>query len=88
MLQLFVFQIKTYIKSTAFQSHSDLFITDNILPFTDEVTIDLVHNCLQQLHLLVLHLEILGCIPGLLNRLEYLRRTGDFRGDNFIRIHL
>ena len=88
MSQLFVFQIKTYIKSTAFQSNSELFITENILPFTDEVTVDLVHNCLQQLQLLVLHLEILGYMPGLLNRLEYLRRTGDFRGDNFIRIRL
>ena len=39
----------------------------------------------EQLHLLALHFEILGYIPGLLNGLEYLRRTGDFSGDNITR---
>ena len=52
-------------------------MTENFLPFTDEVTVELVHRCIQQLHLLALHFEILGYIPGLLNGLEYLRRTGD-----------
>ena len=56
-------------------------MTENFLPFTDEVTVELVHKCIQQLHLLALHFEILGYIPGLLNGLEYLRRTGDFSGD-------
>ena len=46
------------------------------------MTVELVHKCIQQLHLLALHFEILGYIPGLLNGLEYLRRTGDFSGDN------
>ena len=64
MLQLFVFQVKTYIKSTAFQSNSELFTTENILPSTDKVTVDLVHNYFQQLHLLALHLEVLGYMPG------------------------
>ena len=68
-----------------FQSISELVTTENFLPFTNEVTVDLVHKCLHQLHLLALHLEILGYMPGLLNGLEYLPRTGDFRGDNFIR---
>ena len=44
--------------------------------------VELVHKCIQQLYLLALHFEILGYIPGLLNGLEYLRRTGDFSGDN------
>ena len=46
------------------------------------MTVELVHKCIQQLHLLALHFEILGYIPGLLNVPEYLRRTGDFSGDN------
>ena len=44
------------------------------------MTVELVHKCIQQLHLLALHFEILGYIPSLLNGLEYLRRTGDFYG--------
>ena len=68
-----------------FQSKSELLTTDNFLPFTDEVRVELVHKCLQQLHLLALRFEILGYIPGLLNGLEYLRRTGDFSGDNLTR---
>ena len=52
-------------------------ITENCLPLTDEVTVDLVPRCLQNLHLLALHLEILGYIPHLLNGLEYFRRIGD-----------
>ena len=85
MLQFLVFQVKTYIKSIDFQSKSELLTTENFLPFTDEVTVELVHKCIQQLHLLALHFEILGYIPGLLNGLEYLRRTGDFSGDNIAR---
>ena len=76
------FQVKTYIKPIDFQSKSELLTTENFLPFTDEVTVELVHKCIQQLHLLALHFEILGYIPGLLNGLEYLRRAGDFSGDN------
>ena len=85
MLQFLVFQVKTLIKSIDFQSKSELLTTENFLPFTDEVTVELVHKCIQQLHLLALHFEILGYIPGLLNGLEYLRRTGDFSGDNITR---
>ena len=60
-------------------------LIENFLPFTDEVTVELVHKCIQQLHLLALHFEILGYIPGLLNGLEYLHRTGDFSADNITR---
>ena len=56
-------------------------IIENRIPLTDEVTVDLVLKCLQHLHLLALHLEILGYIPHLLNGLVYLRRIGDFKGD-------
>ena len=65
-----------------FQCMSELFITENFLPLTDEVTEDLLLKCLQHLHLLALHLEILGYIPHLLNGLVYLRRICDFRGDS------
>ena len=85
MLQFLVFQVRTEIKSIDFQSKSELLTTENFLPFTDEVTVELVHKCIQQLHLLALHFEILEYIPGLLNGLEYLRRTGDFSGDNITR---
>ena len=62
MLQLFVFQVKTYIGSMDFQYSSELFTTENVLPCTDEVILDLVHNCLKQLHLFALHFEILGYV--------------------------
>ena len=61
--------MRTYIKSSEFQSRSELLIIENRLPLTDEVTVDLVLKCLQHLHLLALHLEILGYIPHLLNGL-------------------
>ena len=51
--------------SSEFQSSSELLITENCLPLTDEVTVDLVLICLQHLHLLALQLEILGYIPYL-----------------------
>ena len=77
--------MRTYIKSSEFQSRSELLIIENCLPLTDEVTVDLVLNkCLQHLHLLALHLEILGYIPHLLNGLVYLRRIGYFKGDSLI----
>ena len=41
MLHLFVSQVYTYIRVKAFQSASEIFITENILPFKDEVTVDL-----------------------------------------------
>ena len=85
MLQLLVFQVKTYIKSIDFQSKSELLTTENFLPFTDEVTVEMVHKCIQQLHLLALHFEILGYIPSLLNESEFLRKASDFSGDNITR---
>ena len=39
----------------------------NCLPFTDDVMVVLVHKCVQQVHLLALHLETLECILRLLN---------------------
>ena len=42
----------------------------------------MAHRCLQHLHLLALHLELLGYIPSLLHGLRYLRRICDFRGDS------
>ena len=79
----FAFTISIFLNSE-FQSRSELLIIVNCLPLTDEVTVDLVLKCLQHLHLLVLHLEILGYIPHLLNGLVYLRRIGDFKGDSLI----
>ena len=45
---------------------------ENCLPFTDDVMVVLVHECVQQIHLLALHLETLGYIPHLLNALNGL----------------
>ena len=58
---------------------------ENFLPFTDDVMVVLVHKCMQQTHLLALHLETLGYIPPLLNALNglvYFLIIGDPRGDN------
>ena len=66
------------------QSNTELFATEKN---QDEVTVVLVHKFLQQLHLLTLHFEIIGYLPGIMNGLEYLHRARDFRGDNFIRRH-
>ena len=57
-------------------------MTEKVLPFTDEVIIVLVHNCLQHLELLAFHLEVLGYVLGLLKGFGYLRKTGDLIGDN------
>ena len=60
---------------------------ENCQPFTDDVMVVLVHECVQQTHLLVLHLETLGYIPRLfdaLNGLVYFLIKGDPRGDNLI----
>ena len=59
----------------------------NFLPFTDDVMVVLVHKCVQQTHLLALHLETLGYIPRLLNALNglvYFLIIGDPRGDNLM----
>ena len=39
---------------------------ETCLPFTDDVMVVLVHKCVQQTHLLALHLETLGYIHRLL----------------------
>ena len=60
---------------------------ENYLPFTDDVMVVLVHKCVQQTHLLALHLETLGYIPRLLNALNglvYFLIIGDPRGDNLM----
>ena len=58
---------------------------ENRLPFTDDVMVVVVHKCVQQTHLLVLHLETLGYIPHLfnaLNGLVYFLIIGDPRGND------
>ena len=60
---------------------------ENFLPFTDDVMVVLVHKCVQQTHLLALHLETLGYISRLLNALNglvYFLIIGDPRGDNLM----
>ena len=55
------------------------------LPFTDDVMVVLVHKCVQQTHLLALHLETFRYIPRLLNALNglvYFLIISDPRGDN------
>ena len=46
--------------SSEFQSSSELLTTESCLLLTGEVTVDLGLKCLQHLHLLALHIEILG----------------------------
>ena len=57
----------------------------NCLPFTDDVMVVLVHECVQQTHVLTLHLETLGYIPRLLNAsngVVYFLIIGDLGRDN------
>ena len=59
----------------------------NFLPFTDDVMVVLVHKCVQQTHLLALHLETLRNILRLLNAINglvYFLIIGDPRGDNLM----
>ena len=70
--QLVSVQVITYIRSEEVQSISLLLIMEKCLPFTDDVMVVLVHKCVQQTHLLALHLETLGYIPRLLNALNGL----------------
>ena len=60
MPQSFSSQDKPYITSVDLQSRSELVITENCQPLTLDLIVDLQHKCLQQLHLLALHLEIEG----------------------------
>ena len=80
-------QVITKIRSDEVQSISLLLIVENCLPFTDASMVVLVHECVQQTHLLALHLETLGYIPRLLNALNglvYFLIIGDLRGDNVL----
>ena len=81
MPQSFSSQDKTEITSVDFQSRSELVITENCLPLTLDLIVDLQHNCLQQLHLLALHLEIEGYTTLLLYLLLEFLSTGDLRGE-------
>ena len=60
------------MRSDEVQSKSSLLIMENCLPFTDDVMVVSVHKCMQQTHLLALHLETLGYLPRLLNALNGL----------------
>ena len=60
MPQSFSSQDKTLITLVDLQSISELVITENYLPLTLDLIVDLQHKCLQQLHLLALHSEIEG----------------------------
>ena len=75
------------MRSDEVQSKSLLLIIENCLPFTDDVMVVLVHKCVQQTHLLALHLETLGYTPRRLNALNglvYFLIIGDPRGDNLM----
>lgn len=70
--------------SAEFQSKSEVDLTVNFLPLTDDVMVESQHKCLQQPHLLALHLLVLGYIPRLLYGLTYFLRIGDFNGESLI----
>ena len=52
--------MRTYIKSSEFQSRSELLIIENCLPLTDEVTVDLV-----LLSTFLVHLKMLATFTPL-----------------------
>ena len=80
MPQSFSSQDKILITSVDLQSRSELVITENCLPLTLDLVVDLQHKCLQHLHLLALNLEIEVYTTLLLYLpLEFLS-TGDLRG--------
>ena len=41
---IYCFQVKTYMRSVDFQFSSELLLSENVLPLTDEVMVDLVHK--------------------------------------------
>ena len=81
MPQSFSSQYKTKITSVDLQSRSELVFTENCLPFTLYLIVGLQHKCVQQLHLLALHLEIEGYTTILLYLLLEFLITGDLRGE-------
>ena len=81
MPQSFSSQDKTQITSVDLQLRSELVITENCLPLTLDLIVDLQHKCLQQLHLLALHLKIEGYTTLLLYLLLEFLSTGDLRGE-------
>ena len=78
------------MRSDEFQSISLSLIMENCLPFTDDVMVVLVQKCVQQTHLLALHLETLGYIPHLMNALNgfvyFINVVGINRTKQFIPI--
>ena len=70
--------------SVDLQSRSELVITENCLPLTLDLIVDLQHKCFQQLHLLALHLEIEGYTTLLLYLLLEFLSTGYLRGERRI----
>ena len=87
MPQLISVQVVASIRSDEVQSISLLLLMQNCLTFTDDVMVVLVHKCVQQTHLLALHLGTLGYIPRLLNAfngLVYCVIIGDPRGDSLM----
>ena len=87
MPKLISVQVITLIRSDEVQSVSLSLIMENCLPFTDDVMVVLVHKCVQQTHLLALHLQTLGYIPRISNTFNgsvYFLIIGDPRGDNLM----
>ena len=78
MRQSFYSQDKTKITSVDLQSKSELVITENCLPLRLDLS-NLQHECLQQLHLLALHLEKEGYTTILIYLLLEFLSTGDLR---------
>ena len=56
-------------------------ITENCLPLTLDLIVDLQHKYLQELHLLALHFEIEGYTTLLLYLLLEFLSTGDLRDE-------
>ena len=75
ILHFLVFQVKTNIRFSDFQSKLELLITEKALPFRDEVLVGFIHKCSQQSELLALHLEMLGYILCHLKGFGYLRKN-------------
>ena len=74
-------KIKHKKTSVDLQSRSELVITENCLPLTLDLIVDLQHKWLQHLHLLALHLEIEGYTTLLLYLLLEFLSIDDLRGE-------
>ena len=49
---------QSFITSDDLQSRSEFVTTENCLPLTLDLTVDIQRKCLQQLHILTLNFEI------------------------------